>query len=67
MKISRIDCSTIEDKYGADILEREEFDGPIKSLKKFVEHESWESIALDDGWNTKNTHQKMTKKTGLED
>ena len=41
---TRIDCSTIEDKYGADILEREEFDGLIKSLKKFVEHESWEVL-----------------------
>lgn len=59
---TRIDCSTIEDKYGADILEREEFDGLIKSLKKFVEHESWESIALDDGLEYKKYTPKNDEK-----
>ena len=42
---TRIDCSTMEDHYGADILENDEFDELIKSFNKFVEHESWESIA----------------------
>ena len=52
----------LADKYGADILEREEFDGLIKSLKKFVEHESWESIALDDGLEYKKYTPKNDEK-----
>ena len=39
---SRIDCSLLEDKYGADILEKNEF-------KELVRRESWEAIAIDDG------------------
>ena len=59
---TRIDCSTMEDHYGADILENDEFDELIKSFNKFVEHESWESIALDDGLKYKKYTPKEKEK-----
>lgn len=59
---TRIDCGTIEEKYGVDILEKEEFESLIKSLKKFTEHESWESIALDDGLEYKKYTPKEKEK-----
>ena len=46
---SRIDCSLLEDKYGADILEKNEFKELVSTLDKFVRRESWEAIAIDDG------------------
>lgn len=59
---TRIDCSTMEDHYGADILENDEFEELIKSFNKFVEHESWESIALDDGLKYKKYTPKEKEK-----
>lgn len=46
---TRIDCTTLETEYGADILEKSEFNMLISTLDKLVEHESWESIGRDDG------------------
>ena len=46
---TRIDCSTLEEKYGVDTLEQYEFEEVIKSFNKFVEHESWKTIDVDDG------------------
>ncbi|EOS25619.1 hypothetical protein C806_01746 [Lachnospiraceae bacterium 3-1] len=46
---TRIDCSRMEDAYGASILEKKEFEELLSTLDKFVNHESWESIGLDDG------------------
>jgi len=46
---TRVDCSSLETKYGAGTLEREEFQALLSTLDKFVQHTSWESIALDDG------------------
>lgn len=46
---TRIDCTTLETEYGADILEKSEFNMLISTLDKLVEHDSWESIGRDDG------------------
>lgn len=46
---TRIDCSTMEDKYGVSILQKDELDEFISTLNKFVKHDSWESIGRDDG------------------
>lgn len=46
---SRIDCSLLEVKYGLEYLEKSEFRELISTLDKFIQHESWETIALDDG------------------
>lgn len=46
---SRIDCTMLEDKYGPDKLEKNEFKELISTLNKFVNHGSWDTIALDDG------------------
>lgn len=46
---SRLDCTLLERKYGADTLEKDEFISLLNTLDKFTMHESWESIALDDG------------------
>ncbi|MBN2927074.1 MAG: hypothetical protein JTJ12_06550 [Eubacterium sp.] len=59
---TRIDCSTMEDGYGAEILQKHEFEGLIKSFDKFVQHESWESIALDDGLEYKKYTPAEKKK-----
>lgn len=48
-KGSRLDCTLLEEEYGAAFLEKDEFSGLVKTLDKFVRHESWESIAMDDG------------------
>lgn len=46
---TRIDCTLLEKEYGTRILERKEYDLLIDTLDKFANHESWESIGLDDG------------------
>lgn len=46
---TRIDCGLLEEEYGAELLENIEFTGLLGTLDKFVRHDSWESIALDDG------------------
>nr|WP_296007935.1 hypothetical protein [uncultured Blautia sp.] len=46
---TRVDCTTLETEYGADILEEKEFKMLISTLDKIVEHDSWESIGRDDG------------------
>ncbi len=51
---TRIDYSTIEDGYGADILEVREYNLLLSTLKKFVEHESFETIIEDSGLNYKD-------------
>lgn len=46
---TRIDCELLEEKYGADILEKSEFELLISTLDKFVAHNSWGDIERDDG------------------
>ncbi len=46
---TRIDCSSIEKKYGADTLDEIQFKQVISSMNKFANHETWENIDLDDG------------------
>lgn len=46
---TRIDCSDLEKRYGAETLEEKEYSLLIGTLDKFVLHDSWESIGLDDG------------------
>ena len=46
---SRIDCSLLETKYGPEYLEKNEFRELISTLDKFIQHNSWETIAVDDG------------------
>lgn len=46
---TRIDCTLLEKEYGTRMLERREYDLLIDTLDKFVGHDSWESIGLDDG------------------
>lgn len=46
---SRIDCSTMEEKYGVSILQKDELKEFILTLNKFVNHESWSDIERDDG------------------
>ena len=53
---TRIDCSLLESKSGQDFLEQHEYELLKKTLYKFVRHESWESIDLDDGLEYKKYH-----------
>lgn len=46
---TRLDCTLLEKEYGAERLEKDEYALLIGTLDKFVKHESWESIGLDDG------------------
>ena len=46
---SRIDCSLMETKYGPECLEKSEFRELISTLDKFIQHDSWETISVDDG------------------
>lgn len=46
---TRLDCSLLEKEYGADYLEKEEYICLLGTLDKFVRHESWDTIDLDDG------------------
>lgn len=55
---TRIDCSILKPDCGVDELEDKEFDLLIGTLKKFVNHESWETIAIDDGLQYKKYHNK---------
>lgn len=48
-KDTRIDCSLLEGKYGVSILEKDEIHELLLTFDKFVKHESWENIMLDDG------------------
>lgn len=46
---TRLDCSLLEREFGAECLEKDEYAQLVGTLDKFVRHESWESIGLDDG------------------
>ncbi len=46
---TRLDCTLLEKEYGAEYLEKEEYVLLLGTLDKFVRHESWETIGLDDG------------------
>lgn len=46
---TRVDCSFLEREYGSRILEKEEYASLVATLDKLAAHESWDSIALDDG------------------
>ena len=46
---TRIDCSSIERKYGAGELEEFQFQQVISSMDKFANHETWADIEHDDG------------------
>ena len=55
---TRIDCSILNQNWGINELEENEFNLLLGTLKKFVKHDSWESIALDDGLEYKKYHNK---------
>lgn len=55
---TRIDCSILNQNCGINELEENEFNLLPGTLKKFVKHDSWESIALDDGLEYKKYHNK---------
>ena len=55
---TRIDCSILNQNCGINELEENEFNLLLGTLKKFVKHDSWESIALDDGLEYKKYHNK---------
>lgn len=46
---TRLNFSQIEEKYGPDKLEKVEFNVLLKTFDKFIEHESFNTIAKDDG------------------
>lgn len=58
---TRIDCSTIEHRFGAEQLEKDEFAEVISSMDKFVSHESWDTIAIDDGLKYKKYTPNSSK------
>lgn len=58
---TRIDCSTLEEKYGVDFLEKHEFEMLVSSLDKFVQHHSWEDIDRDDGLQYKKYNPNSSK------
>ena len=60
---TRMDCSTLEIKDGADKLEKNEFKDLISTLDKFIGIESWEEIGLDDGLE----YKKYTPNSKSED
>ncbi len=60
---TRLDCSLLEREYGAEGLEKEEYALLMGTLDKFVKHESWESIGLDDGLE----YKKYTPASSEED
>lgn len=59
---SRVDCSSLEIKYGPKNLEKSEFQELISTLDKFIRHDSWETIAVDDGLE----YKKYTPKSESE-
>lgn len=59
---TRIDYTTIEKDYDANILEKSEYDVLIKTLQKFAEHDSFDTIALDDGLEYKKYKPSMKEK-----
>lgn len=58
---TRLDCSLLEKEYGAERLEKDEYALLIGTLDKFVKHESWESIGLDDGLEYKKYKPSSTE------
>lgn len=60
---TRLDCTLLEKEYGAGYLEKEEYVQLLGTLDKFVRHESWESIGLDDGLE----YKKYTPSSDEED
>lgn len=46
---TRIDCSFLDRKFGASILENDEYHLLLISLDKFIQHQSWYDIEKDDG------------------
>lgn len=59
---TRMDCSRLEKAYGAKNLEKEEYRLLLGTLDKFVKHESWESIGLDDGLEYKKYTPSSSEK-----
>ena len=60
---TRLDCTLLEKQYGAEYLEKAEYILLLGTLDKFVRHESWESIGLDDGLE----YKKYTPSSDEED
>ena len=60
---TRLDCTLLEKEYGTEHLEKEEYVLLLGTLDKFVRHESWESIGLDDGLE----YKKYTPSSDEED
>lgn len=58
---TRIDCELLEEKYGADILEKNEFELLKSTLDKFVGHNSWSDIESDDGLEYKKYNPSSPK------
>lgn len=58
---TRIDCELLEEKYGADILEKSEFELLKSTLDKFVAHNSWSNIESDDGLEYKKYNPSSPK------
>lgn len=58
---TRIDCELLEEKYGADILEKSEFELLKSTLDKFVAHYSWSDIESDDGLEYKKYNPSSPK------
>lgn len=59
---TRVDYSSIESEYGADTLQTNEYRLLVGTLDKFVEHESFETIATDDGLEYKKYSPSQKKK-----
>lgn len=58
---TRIDCELLEERYGADILEKSEFELLKSTLDKFVAHNSWSNIESDDGLEYKKYNPSSPK------
>lgn len=58
---TRIDCSSIEKKYGAETLDEGQFRQVVSSMDKFVNHETWENIDHDDGLEYKKYKPDSSK------
>lgn len=59
---TRVDYSTIEQEFGAEILEENEYKLLIGTLDKVVQHESFETIGRDDGLEYKKYTPKQKEK-----
>lgn len=59
---TRIDCSKLEKEHGAENLEKDEYHLLLGTLDKFVNHESWETIGLDDGLEYKKIYSLSSRR-----